>query len=313
MDTIGLKFKIEDYPDKSFIEEITPKLNIIFNEGVPLMNFGIPTIKGKLRNFDISITNEQITLKNASLQKFADNSNLSPFGLKGIRNAFEEMSDLLELDTTKAVVYKMHFGKPILLKYPIKNYLQYLGNMSQFERLEFPNAIHYKTDNRSYQAYDKIKEMKFHRDHIPDFYIDKHVMRLEMQYNKNIADYFKMPSIRVADILDQSFYVNLCNEWYNAYNKIDKIKTFKIDMSNIKSVKDLHNLGVLKIIEDFGGKLNFLNEIKEMQSTKQITKKQALDLREKIKTCTTQNLNTIESELVIELNTAIKEANSFYR
>ena len=50
MDTIGLKFKIEDYPDKSFIEEITPKLNIIFNEGVPLMNFGIPTIKGKLRN-----------------------------------------------------------------------------------------------------------------------------------------------------------------------------------------------------------------------------------------------------------------------
>ncbi|QQR96943.1 MAG: hypothetical protein IPK18_08480 [Sphingobacteriales bacterium] len=313
MDTIGLILTKENAPNTSFMEEIPAYLTSLYNNGDIVYNYNIPTIKGKLGNFDVSITDDSVKIKNGSLQKFIDKNNISPFGLNRIKQAFELLADTIHLPINNAKVLNFDFAKPITLKHDVSLYLNYFGNLNHFKRLEQPTGINYKNGYRELCIYNKITELKNHREFIPPLYQNANLIRLEMRYKRNLCKYFNVPAITPKILTNEDFYINLCNDLYNNYTKIDKLKTFKIDMSNITTKEQYKKLGVLKLIEEQGGKLEALKGIEERSKKGILTRKQKGDLIKLINECSQMKLQTIESELITELNQKVKESIKYYR
>jgi hypothetical protein len=166
---------------------------------------------------------------------------------------------------------------------------------------------------RIYSVYDKIAEIKSRGDYPPPLYNNRHVIRFEKRYLQNIAKYFNRESVTVQTLYDEPFYMNLIRDWYKDYLSIQKQKTFKIDMSMITTKEQMKMLGVLALVEKQGGKLEAFENIKERQTKKELTKKQAHDLKELIEQSFKMKLQTVESDLIIELNTKMKDAVRYFR
>jgi hypothetical protein len=94
---------------------------------------------------------------------------------------------------------------------------------------------------------------------------------------------------------------------------IDKIKTTKIDMQKVRTKEQYKLLGVLLLVNEQGGKVQAFQNIKEMYLKKELTKKQYYDLRGLIEQSSSSKLQTIDSDLMIELNQKVKESVRYYR
>lgn len=314
MDTIGLILKRESVPNTNLLSEIPKHLTELYNDGEIVKQFGIETINGKLGDFKVNITANKIKISGASLQKFIDGNSISPFGKSRINQAFEKLGDTLHLPIkNNGEMFMFHFAKNVSLKYEPNLYLPYLGNYARFKRCEQPNGLNYKVENREFAIYNKIKELKYHREPIPPIYVNSNIMRLENRYHRQITKYFNRALITPNNLLEDGFYINLNNDLAKTYLTIDKLKKIKIDMENITTKKEYEKLGVLSLIEMQGGKLEALKEIEERYKKGKLTKKQAFDLRHLIKQCSTLKIQTIESELITELNQKVKESIEYFR
>ena len=314
MDTIGLVLKNESVPNTNFLEEIPVYLTEIFNDGISVSNYGVETINGKLGNFKVSITQKEVKVYGASLQKYFEGNNVSPFSRSRTKQAFEQLEAALHLPIMdKAIVNKFHFAKPIIVKHPTSLYLPYLGNLKGYKRLEQPNGLNYKNAYREICLYDKIKELKSNREEVPTLYKKTNLLRIEKKFERQICKQFNVSIITPALLVEENFYINLCDDFYKTYNQISKIKTFKKDMNLIKNVSEYKNLGVSTLIEQQGGISVALNDIEERLKKGLLTKGQAGRLKDLVKKCSSIKTQTIESELMVELDQKVKESILYYR
>lgn len=309
MDTISLTLRKEQVPNIDLLAEIPLYLTSISTEG---FSYGKSTVNGKLGSFDVTINEDRIKIRNASLTKFHLGNSLSMISRDGIKQAFEKMSDTLHLPIKKAEVQKFHYPKNIMLNYDVCLYLKHLGNYSHYNRLEQPYGINYKQVNKEFAIYDKIRETKHHREPLPPMYKDRFMMRLESRYGNNLCKQFNLPEITASLLYDESFYMLVNDNWYKDYKNIDKIKNYKIDMEQVTTKEQLKLLGVLSLVQREGGKDQALQNLKERYLTGKLTKKQHYDLKALIEQSSTMKLQTVESDLILELNQKVKEAVKYY-
>ncbi|WP_346237688.1 hypothetical protein ABDK00_001240 [Niabella insulamsoli] len=81
----------------------------------------------------------------------------------------------------------------------------------------------------------------------------------------------------------------------------------------ITTKEQMKMLGVLSLVEMQGGKMAALQNINERYKTKHLTKKQAHDLKTLVNQSASLKLQTKESDLVLELDSKIKEAVKYFR
>ncbi len=309
MDTISLTLRKEQLPNIDLLAEIPLYLTSISSEG---LSYGKSTVNGKLGSFDVTINEDRIKIRNASLTKYYLGNSLSMMGRGAIKQAIEKMSDVLHLPIEKAEVQKFDFAKNIMLNNDVSLYLKYLGNYSHFKRLEQPNGINYKQVSKEFVIYDKIRETKHHREPLPQMYKDRFMMRLESRYSNNLCKQFNLLSITASLLYDESFYMLVNDNWYKDYKNIDKIKNYKIDMEQVTTKEQLKLLGVLSLVQMEGGKSQALQNLKERYLQGKLTKKQHYDLKALIEQSSTMKLQTVESDLILELNQKVKEAVKYY-
>ena len=73
-------------------------------------------------------------------------------------------------------------------------------------------------------------------------------------------------------------------------------------------------MGVLSLIKQAGGQLEFITQINEAQKRGELTKKQAFDLRTIVKdVCKIREGLTAHNEAIQELDKKVSEAIMFYR
>lgn len=310
MDTISLTLLKESAPNTDLIAEISPLLTSITGEGI---SYGTPTIYGKLKNLDISITEEKINIRNGSLSKYFFGNNINEMSRSGTQKAIECLSDTLHLPIEKAIVKKFHFGINVMLSNEPNIYFHYLGNCGKYLRLLQPNGINYKVINSEFALYDKIKEVKHHREPIPPLYNNRHILRLESRFNNGINKYFNKAKIEASLLYDEDFYMEVNKDLQSTYQQINKIKTFKIDMTEITTKREMQKLGVLSLIELEGGLLQALENLNERYKQGKLTKKQNHDLKALYTASSKMKLQTIDSELIVELDRKIKEKFKYYR
>lgn len=310
MDTISIRLGIEQAGNNDLLACIPAYLQDVSEH---IFEGGKVAITGKLKNLKVSVTDNAVTVKDGSLTKWYLGDNLKMLSRGDIEKAFTKMSDTLHLPMNKADVKRLDFGKNLMLTHNVNAYLPYLGSNGRYTRLEQKTALNYKITGRELCVYDKIAEMKSRGDVPPPLYDGRHVFRYEKRYLQGIAKYFDRASVTVKTLYDEPFYMCLVNDWYKDYQSIQKQKIFKIDMSMITTKEQMKMLGVLALVEQQGGKMAAFENIRERQTKRELTKKQAHDLKELINQSLNLKLQTKESDLIIELNNKMEEAVKYFR
>lgn len=310
VDTISIRLGIEQAGNIELLACIPACLQDVSEH---IFEGGKIAITGRLKNLKVSVTDNAVTVKDGSLTKWYLGDNLKMLSRGDIEKAFTKMSDTLHLPMNKADVKRLDFGKNIMLAHSVNAYLPYLGSNGRYTRLEQKTALNYKITGRELCVYDKIAEMKSRGDVPSRLYAGRHVFRYEKRYLQGIAKYFNREIVTVETLYDETFYMGLVNDWYKDYQSIQKQKTFKIDLSMITTKEQMKMLGVLALVEQQGGKLAAFENIRERQTKRELTKKQAHDLKELIDQSLKMKLQTKESDLIIELDNKMKDAVKYFR
>ena len=138
------------------------------------------------------------------------------------------------------------------------------------------------------------------------------MIRLESRFENNLCRQFNRQGITAGLLYDEDFYIQVNDDWYKDYLNIDKLKKYKIDMQQVTTKEQLKLLGVLSLVQLEGGKTQALQNLKERYLKGELKKKQHYDLKALIEQSSTMKLQTIDSDLILELNQKAKEAMKYY-
>ena len=138
-------------------------------------------------------------------------------------------------------------------------------------------------------------------------------MRYEQRYLSRLNARLGVSEVTGALLYDEHFYMGLINRWWDTYKDISKINDITINYQTMTSKKGFNTMAALALVKLEGGEVEFLKKIKEQQQLGRLTRKQAYNLRQKIKKVCQEDSLTIENEAIKELDEKIKEAVRFYR
>lgn len=264
-------------------------------------------ITGYLDNLKVKVTERGVKVYDSSICKYYLKTNFKTLGRGDTKMAIESISDRLHLPFDRSKIHRIDFAQNMIMKHPESVYLPYLGESQYYTRQPQNNGLYYnlKTGKRQLLFYGKEYEQKVKKQPIPEMYKDRNVLRFEMRFKKRIPEQLNRPEVIGSTLYDESFYYDLMRRWRDEYLNIQKIQ-----LSNMKptgSTKELFNEFALQSILD-KGQADVLAMIKEWQETKQITRKQALDHRRKIKELCSQNRPDAMNEYIQELDKKIRQA-----
>ena len=315
LDTINFKLTAAEVEGVDFLAEIPPHLN---PEGLALHDFGgQQVVTGMLGNLKVSINPYQVRIKDGSLCKWMLGDNYQAMGRRDIQRAVERLSDTLHLPIERAIITRLDVGLTIPVKQPIENYLNHLGLLNYSKRVQTDaETLYYHRHQQAERLcfYDKNREQRANGDTIPDLYRGRQVLRYEQRYIKQLPRLFNVAEVTGAMLYDEAFYIGLLNRWRDTYRAIRKINEITINFQAMKSKKDLQKMGVLALVEQWGGEVEMIAHINEAQRRGDLTSKQAFDLRQAVKeACQAREGLTMPTEAIAELDKKINEAIRFYR
>lgn len=275
---------------------------------------GVEIVSGGVGRLKVLASRNKVKINGGSLCKWQLGDNYQEMGRKDTQRAIERLSDILHLPLADAVVTRMDVGLSIEIKHPPKVYMNHLGEYGKSIRLEQPNSVYYRMSKEELCFYDKRKETLEKGEDVPDLFVNSNVLRYEQRYKKSVGKAFGRDVVTASLLYDEEFYISVLDRWANTYDAIEKINDITINLDLMKGVKGLNRMGILSLVEKFGGELALLKQIDEQQLCGKITPKQAFDLRKAIKNaCNTQDDMVTKSEVITELDAKIKDAIRYYR
>lgn len=308
-DTINFKLQQSEVNGCIFIEEIPCYLNNVSEHYYP---DGSVAVVGDVGCYRVSVNRKQLKVKDCSLTKWFLGDNFKEMSRGDTQRAIEKLSDLIHVPMDKAVVTRLDFAINIITKHPVTVYLNHLGELNHYCRMEQPTSLYYTQNKEQFVFYDKVKEQKRAGGIIPELYRDRQVLRIEQRYIKRVSDRLNYPYVSGAMLYDVEFFNMLYRRLGDTYKSIKKINDFTINIEAMKSKKDLYKLGVLSLIQQAGGVTEMLEQIKEAQERGGLTKKQALDLRTAVNEASkvTDDI-VVPNEAIAELDEKINKAIKF--
>lgn len=269
-------------------------------------------ITGWKDGLQINVSEKKVKVAKGSLGKFYLNDNFQTLRRGDTQRAIEKLSDELHLPMNNAKVTRIDLGQTMSMSYPEEVYYKYLGIAPYFQRKEQPNGIYYDNGNSTLSFYGKVKEQKNKGLLIPPMYNDMNLLRYEFRLKKRIAKSLRMSLVNASHLYEEDFYIELLEIWKKKYFSISKIS---MKMDNLKvtgSTKDLMNqLAFIGLIEI--GYLHAYSKVREWQTMGIIDKKQASDIRKKLKSVNGLKVTSDTNDLINELDEKIIESISYFR
>jgi len=209
-----------------------------------------------------------------------------------------------------ATVSNLEYGINIITDNHPVDYFNSFGNKPLAERYEQDYGLYYYGKSKSivYVCYDKLLECKKKKFKIPEEFKDKHLLRLEIRYKKNIAKHFNCKEVLACMLYDKEFFIKIHNEWYNYYTEIQKIQHSNFDCENINTCKKLDIVFANYYVDSHGGALQTIEHLNIERRRKKLTSKQKYDLKKKITNAINSRLVTVVSKDIVELNEKVKKS-----
>lgn len=309
-DTINFKITQDEAGGVDFLAEIPCFLDDVGEHYYDGMTF----ISGSLNGLKVTASSHQVKVKDGSLCRFALGNNFKAMGRRDTQRAIEQLSDTLHLPMNKATVTRLDLAQNFILKYPTEVYLNHLGILRYATRLQEPNGLYYSLNGGRLCFYDKNKEQANSREHIPDLYKGRNVLRYEQRYTKRIASKLGVQEVTGGLLYDEAFYMTLLDRWRDTYQAIQKINDVTLNFEVMNTKQQLYKMGLLSLVERAGGQLEMITQINEAKKRGDLSKKQAFDLRAAVnEACKIKEGLTATNEAIQELDKKVIEAVRFYR
>lgn len=247
---------------------------------------------------------------------FYDDNNIYPLDKHTTKDAIQKLSDAIHIDLTDAKVTGFEFGNAFILKHPIKNYLQLLGNMPKMQRVSVQaSTLYYKHKGQSqpntYAFYDKLAEMRKTKKDIPQGFDMFNVLKYEMRYDGRLPQQLGVPCVTCSTLYERMFYKMLVKRYQDAFYSITKNVVLMDDLGGINSVNDGYNYLVSLLLNQadqgfISGYIDRLKDAKVFADSKYYTR-----LKNKIHDVATKATKSTTNDLIKELNDEIKNVGAF--
>ncbi len=309
-DTVKMRLIVEEGRGISPLEDIPPLLDRL--TGCSHLQ-GNEYVSGLLGDLHITVRPYAVRVSGGSLCKWHLGDNLRTLDRGMTREAIEHLSDILHLPMDEADITRLDFGTNLIMRRPVPVYLEHLGELRYSRRTEASNGLYYWGNGKEINIYDKNRERASAGEPIPELYAGRNVLRYEIRYTKRLSKQLNRPYVTAADLYDRAFFDEMLHRWRDTYRAIQKINDITPDFSMITRKSDLNRLGVLALVEKYGGQLKFIGHIKTACATGVLTKKQAHDLRQAVNdACKLRPGLASTSEAIEELDGKISAAVKMY-
>lgn len=307
-DTINLILKKEDYPKMDFLRDIPECLTQVSTEGES--RAGV-FVNGYLDNFKVSINQYRVKVQHASLAKFINVDNQQGMSLGRTREAIESLSDRLNLKVEHAKVTRIDVGRNITTRLSPELYFPYLGELTNYKRLEQGHGLYFQNGLRALVFYNKLREVKSKRQDVEPLFANQNLLRYELRFTSHLERQFNVNKVSAGLLCDEKFYIDLGKRWRDLYLDISKISNqAAVIVPTTRTRGLIQTLASLKVNE-IGGE-NILRTIAEWQEEGHLTRKQASDLRAAIRDLVRKEMREGGNELIEELDKKIKIATRFF-
>lgn len=226
--------------------------------------------KGKLHNLRVKIRSNGVVII-GSLAKYYFGNNLETLTREYTKCALEKLSDTIQSDVAQANIYSLEIASNFSMQRPVQLYYQRLGECRYFEKTQFKHTLLYGNSNRSLSFYDKIKELKKHKEKVPSQFDKTNLLRYELKLKKRLSKQLGKKEVLARELYEESFYRTILEKWQSEYFKIRRLNMLKIgriEMNSMNSPKKLEkilaSIGLQKIGEEFI--LNYIEENKHALS-----------------------------------------------
>jgi hypothetical protein len=183
--------------------------------------------------------------------------------------------------------------------------------MQHFSRLEQNKGLYWNNANRTALFYCKLIELKAKRKNVPEIYKGLYMLRFELRFKKNLLKEFNIPQITAADLYDELFYKNIVNKWSETYFNIKKMNEALTQIKPTGSTKEFIEILAFMTI-DKAQQTNIIKLINEWRERGEISKKQAMDLRNKLKELNSNTNISETSTLITEIDEKVLQSIEHY-
>jgi hypothetical protein len=305
-DTLSIILPKDKAPGTDFLEQIPQHLTSVTSTG---RNQQGNYITGFIDSLKVSITDSRIKVSD-SFCKYYLASNLKTLSRGDTRRAIQKLSDSIHLDMNRANVTRLDVAKNLIMKHDPGIYFPHLGELQYYKRLSQNAGLYYHNGKRQLVFYNKIKEQQAKRKPIPELYQHRHVLRIELRFLRQMKKQFNQFEVTAGHLHEEKFYFELVARWKNEYQQIQKVNSKLQKMKPTTSSKDFIQALATMAIMDLGQPA-LLNIIQQWQETGELTRKQAYDLRSKIKEISKATTKEQKNDLIQELDKKVKEASRF--
>ena len=268
---------------------------------------------GYLKNYKVSIFNYGISLT-GSLAKYHLQDNFQTLTRKGAKEAIESLSDHLHLKLCEAKVTRVDIADNFIMKHQHKAYYDLLGTCPKLKRLVQPKSVYYSNSKKQLIFYNKIAEGRYRGQVIPEVWDNKQVLRYELRLLRNSEVELKTSGFKAQNLYDEETYMKLIDIWFFNYQQVNKIRKQSFAKEIMNDSKLFEKQLMLLGLKSLGGEQEVLGMIDRGKSEGKFSNRmQASRLKSKIQRLSKDKVLTEDSELVIELDTKVKQAIQFYR
>lgn len=307
-DTININLKSIDIQQLNFVKTVTRDLNV-----EPTTSPFGTTFTSHIDNLTIRTTAQGLSIGN-SICKFLYGNNLVNFTRNDTQLAFEKLSDTLHISLNNATVTRMDIAYNFDVTHPPESYFYHLGNLPYYKRLEQMffkgvEGLYYSsvTDKKQLVFYNKIKETTNRKDAIPEEYRNKNLLRYELRMKNHIKQIFKVDKVTVPMLYDVGFYNRIVDYWKSEYRKIIKVNEYEIDITGCKGIRDLNKMGLLLLVEQHGGMIEFFKVLEQQYKIGVLDKRQLSEIKRQVKNLLTdQSVGIVQNPLIKELDTLVE-------
>jgi len=309
-DNIDMKLPAEEAKGVDLLAEIPGRLTRC--SGQSIYENGSVSIFGYLDSLKVRASEQAVTIKDSSLCKWYLGDNFQTMTRGDTKRAIEKLADLLRLPMDRARVTRIDAAHNFIMQHDKAVYFSHLGPLQYFQRYQQNNGLYYTNTNKTLLFYEKVHEQADKGQPIPELYQGRQVIRYEQRYKKRLLQCFNRSDLKASALYEPAFYCDLVRRWKGDYEQIRKLNDIQIDYSMVKTKRDQATQALLFYIDQRGGELSVINEIKEAYKRRELTKKQASDLRKQVEAACRSKSQTTCSDVILELDKKVKEAARFY-
>jgi hypothetical protein len=214
--------------------------------------------KGNFRNFIVKSSEKGVKVI-GSIGKYYLGTNQKTLRQCDIIPAFDQLSLDLGLPLFKAKVNRVDIAENIVTSLPIDEYKTLLGDTKHLFRNETINSVAYTSSYRSFNLYNKVKEVKKHQyEELTEIAKLKPLTRVELKIKKHdrIAQMLGLTSVTLEDLI--ICYPDLVNVWWDTWLAIKKNRerlAFDLEVFKTKGLIDkqltmmgIEAMGGLKVV-----------------------------------------------------------------